>query len=259
MKKLLLFSIISALCFSATAQTDKRSRKEERRKRIDAMVKQEEEGVLTYKKHTIYGLKLTNDGYGGFVEIGRAKSVSKSLLFQLDITERKHEKEDKQANSYSSAPYIFGKQNYFYPVKLGVQQQFLFGNKSNKNGVSVTGNVGGGLIVGLLRPYEVEVLKGTDRKYITYNGPDSNLFLNQAVIIGGPNFGTGWNNLKVTPGIYIKPALRFDYGRFNEVVSAIETGLTVEYYTKKIPQMAFQKQKQLFFSAYVAVLFGRRK
>ena len=181
------------------------------------------------------------------------------MLFQLEITERKHEKEDKQANSFSSAPYIFGKQNFFYPVKLGVQQQFLFGNKSNKNGVSVTGNLGGGLVVGLLRPYMVEVLKGSERVYVAYNGPDSALFLNQSDIVGGPNFGTGWSNLKVTPGIYAKPALRFDYGRFNEVVSAIEVGLTAEFYAKKIPQMTFQKQRQFFFGAYVAILFGRRK
>ncbi|MEP6675838.1 MAG: hypothetical protein ABJA78_11805 [Ferruginibacter sp.] len=259
MKKLLLFSFISAITFSATAQVDKRSKKEERRKRIDAMVKQEEEGVLTYKKHTVYGLKLSNDGYGGFFEIGRAKSIRKSTLFQLEIGERKHEKEDKQANSYSSAPYIYGKQNFFYPIKLGVQQQFLLGNKSNKNGVSVTGNVGGGLIVGLLRPYMVEVVKGNQRVFIAYNSPDSALFLDYQSIVGGPNFGTGWNKLKVTPGVYVKPSLRFDYGRFNEVVSAIETGITAEYYGKKIPQMAFQKQKQFFFSAYVAVLFGRRK
>ena len=44
-------------------------------------------------------------------------------------------------------PFIYGKENFFYPVKLGVQQQILLGNKSNKNGVSVTANYGGGIVI----------------------------------------------------------------------------------------------------------------
>ena len=65
--------------------------------------------------------------------------------------------------------------------------------------------------------------------------------------------------MKLTPGLYAKAALRFDYGRYNEAVSAIEVGANVEYYTKDIPQLIFIKQKKLFFNVYVAVLFGRRK
>jgi hypothetical protein len=63
----------------------------------------------------------------------------------------------------------------------------------------------------------------------------------------------------MTPGLYLKPALRFDYGRYNEVVSAIEVGLSGEIYAKKIPQMISNKQKQFFFSAYFCVAFGKRK
>jgi hypothetical protein len=61
------------------------------------------------------------------------------------------------------------------------------------------------------------------------------------------------------PGAYIKAALRFDYGRFNETVSAIEVGVSLEAYTQKIPIMLFQEDKQLFFQAYVAIGFGKRK
>ena len=242
-------------------ETVKRSRKEERRQRINEIARQEEEGVIKYKKHTAFGIKLTTDGYGGFFEIGRARSVKKALLFQLDIAERKDQRAEKRQYKYSTtAPIIYGKINFFYPVKLGVQEQFLLGNKSNKNGVSITGNVGGGIIIGLLRPYMIQVDKGTDRPYVQYNSPDStDYFLNQSSYVGGPNLGTGWKYLKVTPGIYVKPAVRFDYGKFNELVSAIEVGLAGEFYTKKIPQMIYAKQKQFFFSAYVSIMFGKRK
>lgn len=263
-----IFFIFLAVTATSTsfAQQTKKDKKEEHRKRINALTKQEEEGVITYSKHTVFGFKLTNDGYGGFIEIGRAQSVKKSLLFQLDISERKHPKEDKQTNiSYAGPALIFGKINFFYPVKLGVQQQILLGNKSNKNGVSVTCNFGGGISLGLLRPYFLDVndSSGQRRKSIRYESADSSLFTDNKSLYSlqatGPGFGKGWGNLKLTPGLYAKAALRFDYGRYNEVVSAIEVGVTAEYYTKKIPQLIFTKPNNLFINAYVSIMFGKRK
>ena len=262
MKKLFLIAVTAFMILPAFAQeTEKKSRKEQRRQRINEIARQEEEGVVKYKKHTVFGIKLTSDGYGGFFEIGRARSVKKGLLFQLDIAERKDQRAEKKQYKYSTtAPIIYGKINFFYPVKLGVQEQFLLGNKGNKNGVSITGNIGGGLIAGLLRPYMIQVDKGNDRPYVKYDSPDRDTyFLNQQTYVGGPSLGTGWKYLSVTPGIYLKPAVRFDYGKFNEMVSAIEVGLAGEFYTKKIPQMIEAKQKQFFFSAYVSIMFGRRK
>ncbi|RYF90767.1 MAG: hypothetical protein EOO03_02960 [Chitinophagaceae bacterium] len=264
MKK--LFLIVTG-CFALSAvwaqsnDSEKKTKRQERQERIDAMAKLEEEGVITHRKHTIFGGKLTNDGYGGFIEIGRARSVKKALLFQLEITERKHSKEEKLRDAGSGGvtrPFIYGKINYFYPVKLGVQMQYLLGNKGNKNGVSVTGNFGGGITLGLLRPYLFDDDKNGERTWIGYESADSLLYLDGPAY-GGPGLGTGWKQLKVTPGLYVKPAVRFDYGRYNEMVSAIEVGVIGEFYSKEIPQMIYQKRKQFFFSAYVALAFGRRK
>jgi len=263
MKKIFLvltFSLAISALWAQTETADRKTKKELRKERIDAMAKLEEEGVITLRKHTVFGGKLTSDGYGGFVEIGRARSVKKALLFQLEITEKKHEKEEKMSNATfgGARPFIFGKINFFYPVKLGVQMQYLLGNKGNKNGVSITGNIGGGLSLGLLRPYLFDDLKDGERTWVGYDSPDSLLYLDGPEF-GGPGFGTGWSGLKVTPGAYLKPAVRFDYGRYNEMVSAIEVGLIGEFYSKKVPQMIYQKQRQFFFSAYVALIFGRRK
>jgi hypothetical protein len=265
MKKLSIILCTVLFTTALVAQENKSPRqikKEEKRKRVDALIKQEEEGVIAYHKQSVLGIKLINDGYGAFFEIGRSKSVKKAMLFQFEIAERKNNKEEKRNNASAfSVPFIYGKINYFYPVKLGVQQQILLGNKSNKNGVSITGNFGGGLSLGLLRPYELQVDKNGERTYIRYNSPDSLLFINayNDQTATGPTLANGWKNLKLTPGIYVKPAVRFDYGRMNELVSALEVGVTAEFYAKKIPQMFHKEYKQFFFNAYVAIVFGRRK
>src|SRR5215211_6174120 len=117
MQKLFLTGIIFIITVSGFAQ-NKKERREENRKRINALIKQEEEGVIAYEKSTAFGAKLINDGYGLFFEIGRAKSVKRGVLFQLEIAEHNHPKEEKQSYQFST-PFIFGKQNFFYPVKLG--------------------------------------------------------------------------------------------------------------------------------------------
>lgn len=268
MRKIFFIILSLAVTSGISAQQTKKDKKEEHRQKINALIRQEEEGVITYTKHTAFGFKLTNDGYGGFLEIGRAQSVKKSLLFQLDIAERKHGKEDKQTNPmYAGPSLVFGKINFFYPVKIGVQQQILLGNKSNKNGVAVTGNFGGGISLGLLRPYFLEVYDTTtspiQRKSIRYESADSSTFSSSSMLYylqaTGPGFGKGWGDLKITPGAYAKAAVRFDYGRYNEIVSAIEVGVTAEYYAKKIPQIVFVAPKNLFVNLYVSLVFGKRK
>lgn len=259
MRKLIFFLIITSLSFNSFGQSKKKQRQEEKREHINNLIRQEEEGVITYPKSFVFGAKLITDGYGVFFELGRASSVKKSLLYQLEISERKQIKEEKITSYYyNSVPYIYGKENFFYPVKLGVQQQILLGNKSNKNGVSITGNYGGGISAGLLRPYYVQVDGGNGIDYIKYNSADSNAFLTHK-IYGGPSFGKGWSDMTVVPGLYAKAAVRFDYGAFNEVVSAIEVGITGDYYTKKIPLLVHNPQKQFFFGGYVSILFGKRK
>ncbi|MEP7142149.1 MAG: hypothetical protein ABI707_04725 [Ferruginibacter sp.] len=282
MRKLFFICLAVAATLPSFAQKSKKERRDERKQRINELIKQEEEGVIAYHKHFVFGIKLTNDGYGGFLEWGRAKSIKKALLFQLDITERKHAKEDKQTNlSVPTAPFSYGKINYFYPVKIGVQQQILLGNKTNRNGVSVTGNFGGGISLALLRPYNLEIndrAKG-NRKSIRFESSDSTLVSTTTIPptyeldnvlftdnntleelqVSGTGLGKGWGQMKVTAGLYAKAAVRFDYGKYNEMLDAIEVGLTGEFYSKKVPQMVFTNPKQYFITAYVAIMFGKRK
>ena len=75
MKKLFLLLMSFALVLGVCAQENtepkkskKEKRKEEKQKRINEIIRQEEEGIITYRKHFVFGAKLTTDGYGGFFE-----------------------------------------------------------------------------------------------------------------------------------------------------------------------------------------------
>lgn len=265
MKKLSLLVIIATIAIASAAQdsTDaKKDRKEARRQKINTKIKQSEEGILVFRKQSIFGIQAKTNGYGIFYELGIMKSNRKTNIYRIDVTETKSPKEEKLLGGgfLFGNPFIYGKQNYFYPVTLGFGQQYILGQKGNKNGVAVTAVYNAGISIGLLRPYYLNVDDpGTgENKTIKYTDADSSLFLGPS-ITGGAGFGKGWSEIKIRPGAFAKVAMRFDYGRFNEVVSGLEIGMSLEAYGSKVPIMLLQKDKSLFFQGYIAVLFGRRK
>jgi hypothetical protein len=268
-KKLSLSLLFISILFTSFAQdttskkNPKTDRRETRRQKINELIRQSEEGVLIYRKQSIFGLQFRTNGYGAFYELGRMKTNRKTATYRIDFTEIKHQKEDKQPNDgfLFGNPFIFGKINHFYQLTLGIGQQYILGQKGNKNGVAVSAVYNGGLSLGLLRPYYIEVRDPStnEARTIKYSDKDSSLFLDGPSIIGGAKFGKGWGETKIKPGVFVKTGLRFDYGRFNEAVSGIEVGISGEFYSGKIPIMVDQKERQFFFQGYIALLFGRRK
>ncbi len=243
----------------------RQQKKAERREKINQLIKQEEEGALVFNKQSAFSIKLNTDGYGIAYEKGKYKTITKTNLWWVELGEHKHVKEmkfakgDPQFGFLIGNPYVYGKINNFYNFKLGFGQQRLIGGKGTKNGVATSLIYGGGLSVALMKPYLLDVKDATGvTKTIKYQD-DSTLFLNQTQIIGAAGFTKGFSNMKYIPGIHVRTSLRFDYGRYNEMISAMEVGINAEYYTKEIEQMAQNPYKKFFFNAYLALTFGRRK
>lgn len=242
-------------------------KKAEKREKINQLIKQEEEGALIFDKQSAFGIKFNTDGWGLFYEKGKYKTLTKTNLIWVEFGEKKSIKEERVPTLSASqgfiivSSYIYGKQNNFYQLKFGYGQQKLIGGKGNKNGVAVSAIYGGGLTVGLLKPYYIEIQNPTNgaRQSIKYSTETAKLFLDPTVILGKGSLGQGFNEMEVVPGAHIRTALRFDYGRYNEVLSAIEVGLNAEFYSKKIPIVLLNKENNFFFNAYAAITFGKRK
>ncbi|BFG70011.1 hypothetical protein KACHI17_08920 [Sediminibacterium sp. KACHI17] len=248
------------------AQMEKARKKAERKEKINQMIKQEEEGALVYNKQGAFGFKFNTDGWGMFYERGKYKTINKTSLWWIELGEHKHPKEEKVPTISASggflivSSYIYGKRNNFYNLKLGFGEQRLIGGKGNKNGVAVSAIYGGGLTAGMLKPYYIEIQNpSTNRQeQIKYDNND-NLFLDPTIILGRGGLTKGFGEMKFVPGAHVRTALRFDYGRYNEVLSALEVGLNAEYYSKKMPILLLNPEKSFFFNAYVALTFGKRK
>ncbi len=270
MKKILIVAVFSIIAFHLQAQNpnpdrqpSKLDRKSEKRQRINALLKLEEEGDPAFKKQNIFGIKLSTDGYGLSFEKGKYKTPRKTVLYQFELNEKKSPKEEKTASSQNPftgqiSSVVWGKANNFYQFKMGIGQQLLIGGKANKSGVAVSAIYAGGISIGMAKPYLVDVENTATREQVRKkftDTADGNVYR----VIGASGFTHGWGEVKIKPGLHAKIAMRFDYGRFNETVSAIEAGLNTEYYFSKVEQLIYNKPKNFFFNAYITILFGRRK
>ncbi len=265
-RKKVLFVLLAALSLlTAQAQAVKTRQqiKKEREQKLDRMRKGEDEDAIIFNKQSAFGARLNTDGWGLFYEHGKYKTLTLTNLWWISLDERKDPKEDKVTNTDGvfqiGNPFVYGKINNFYQLKIGIGQQRLIGGKDVKNGVAVSAIYGGGISAGLLKPYYINAPDSLNEAHDIRYSPETDSIFRLGPINGGSNFGKGFNEIKFVPGAFARVALRFDYGHFNELLSAIETGITAQYYTKDVQIMLDQPKKKFFFNAYVAIVFGKRK
>jgi hypothetical protein len=197
------------------------------------------------------------------------KSPYKMNFIQFEMGTKRHEKEIRVSNpnEYFRFPsYFYGKMNNFYNIKLSIGQQKLIGGKSNKNGVGVSFNYAIGFSAGLLRPYyiytyyDIDTIARTVKLLPTkYEDPNKEVFLNNLLIHGGTGLRYGWNEMTFVPGFHGKTSLRFDWARFNQLISAVEIGFEFDYYTQKVVQMVNNPGRSFFPTGYIGLVFGNRK
>lgn len=257
-KRILIVCSALLISFSLVAQDEDKSRKEireERRAAYNKAMVEEEEGEAVFFKHTAAIINLSSDGYGIGLEIGKFRDPRKTFLYYFQLSEKIHPKENKQGASFNQWQVNSvkpGKLNNFYQFKIGLGQQRVIGGKDNKNGVTVSGIYAGGLSLGLLKPYLVDVQQGFRTTY-------DSIVAHDYIPLGASGITTGWSDLKIRPGVTAKIGMRFDYGRYNDVVSAIEAGITTDYYFTGIQQMLYNKEQQFYFAGYINLVLGRRK
>jgi hypothetical protein len=248
---------------TAPPPTMKQARAQAKRNRMNNALRMEEEGDLIFNRQNIFGIRLASDGYGISYEKGYFRTPSRTTLWEFELNEKHSPKEhhiSAQSDGFDFSSVVPYKLNNLFEFKAAIGQQILIGGKGNKNGVAVTAIYTGGLTLGMLKPYYLDItnaISGASNQQ-TYSQFAADTITGDQ-ITGAAGILIGWDNLTIKPGINAKQAMRFDYGRLNQTVAAIEVGLTEEFFSGKMPIMYKVPANQFFFNAYVSILFGNRK
>ena len=220
---------------------------------INGRLGYDEKGIIYNKEFTV-DFKLHTHGFALGANIGKLKTYYLTRYFNFELGHLKHPKEFRQ--SFDNAPsniatssrsYIFGKQNNFYVLRVGMGIKKYFSEKARKRGLAVGATYEAGPSLGILKPYYLQIRRyrdtGGNPAYIreeSFSENNINEFLNVDNIHGSGSASKGFKDLSLAPGLHGKAGIHFDWGAFDEFVKAIEAGIMVDVYFKKIPIMIDQ-------------------
>jgi hypothetical protein len=171
---------------------------------------------------------------------------------------------DQGSGSQKSKPFIFGKVNNFYALKLGYGIRKMIAGKPEPGTVSIHWVNLGGLSLGMEKPYYLDgYVSENNTGFVVpatfkYTDDTKQSFLNEQYIRGSAGFQKGLNEIAFVPGLHAKSALHFDFSTVRRTAMAVETGIGVEYYTRDIKLMANQDSKPYFVNLFASFQFGRR-
>lgn len=221
------------------------------------------------KHEASFGVRLHTDGWSAYMDFGKILGFDSKhsdmyhnvRVIQFELSEKKSLSEEKTSSNYSNTlggnnSYIFGKINNFYAFKMGWGFRRMIAGKPDQGTVSIHWVNLGGLALGLLKPYYLDLY--SDPQAVKYTPATASDFLNTDLIEGSAGFSKGLSEVKVIPGAHFKSSLHFDFSNNRKTVLAIEVGINAEYYSQPIPIMANQTANPYFVDLFAAVQFGKR-
>ena len=90
------------------------------------------------------------------------------------------------------------------------------------------------------------------RKY----DPNDPLMSTSTYIFGPGSYLKGFDQMNFYPGIYGKFSLSFEYGGWQDKVTALEVGVVIDGHMKAMPIMAKIKNDQVLVNFYISLLWG---
>ena len=255
MKRLLFLISFAIISLSSNAQTTA-----------------DDETSLLYYKEFFFGGGLQTEGWNLTFDHGKIKDYHNTKLWEVEFLSLHDPRQFKQTSAFlQSGPffitpnsYVFGKQNNFFVINGSIGGQRLIGEKAPKSGVEVSIRYLGGLSLGILKPYYLDLLYPVDTlqdfqiESQPYSASNAAKFLDPNYIFGASSFTYGLNQLSFVPGINAKLALNFQWAPEDQFLKALEVGITFQAYIKKIPIMLQAPNTQFFPNLFVNVQLGKK-
>ena len=222
-----------------------------------------------FQKEITYGINFNTDGGiigGASFRIANVKSDDWLHFWGVDVVEVKHPKESRYLGQGGDV-FVLGKTNYLFVIRPEYGREYVFFRKAAESGVEVNGILGVGPSLGLMVPYYIDYdINDPNNQQqglppnvqrVRYDPITAHRDLNK--IFGSAGFLTGLGETDLNIGAHLKTGLSFEYGRYHESITGIDTGFLLEAYPKKLIMIPQAQNYQVFSSVYLTLYYGRRK
>lgn len=222
---------------------------------------------IIYKQERFFDLAIHSNGFYVGYNLGKIRTYYRTsyLHFDFGLLENPREQSIQRSNLQGNglfSSYTYGKQKSLWNIRAGRGMVRYFSEKATKKGAAIGIRIEGGLLLGLLKPYYLKVLKNHDGNLtldnIKYSKENEDLFLDQNKILGASAFRKGITELSFIPGAWFRAGVTVDQGAFEKQVRAINAGISLDLYPKRVPIMVNRRNLFLYPNFYVNLQFGTR-
>lgn len=217
-----------------------------------------------YKKEASGGLRVQTNGIALYLEYGWIKDMKRTRLLQVEYFYHiNYQQKIQRAQRQSGRSFYYGKQNNFHAIRLSYGFKRAIADKANRNGVRLSVSFFGGFSLGLAKPYYLNLLQpSVDGDIVIkperYSEANASRFLSLDSIVEAAPIRYGLNQMQPIPGVHLKSSLDFDWGTKDAFVKALEAGIMLDLYYKRVPVMINKSNRFYQIGLYLAFHFGKR-
>lgn len=218
-----------------------------------------------YTRGLNLGFHMSTRGLGVNVEYLRAAPLaSLKPIFGIRAFGLKDHREAKIESQFRDrgSRYVYGKMHRVMALTpyAGVYHEFIPGNQGNF--VSMAISLQAGPIIGLVRPYYVDIFEPS-QNFPNFGEPVPQQFNpdlhSYSDIVGVSSFlNSSWSDLSIQPGVSIRTAALINFSRSDSYISGMELGVNLDYFLNTPPILAFVENRQTFVAVSLGMVFGNR-
>jgi hypothetical protein len=222
----------------------------------------DDDATILYRREASGGITIHSNGWGLTFKSGKHLTGFRKRILDFEVISMTHPKEYRITNPYEGAKsFIYGKLNSVFLVRGGWGYQNILFGKAERSGVEVRCNYYGGIDLGIAKPVYLDILENDPQndslklvvtKQYDPNDPEQSV----DNIYGSSSFFTGFDKMKIYPGVYGKFAISFEYAGWQQKIAALETGVMVDFFPDAIPIMAYNENPNVYFNFYISVMWG---
>lgn len=221
------------------------------------------ENKILYDKQVTYGLTFHNLGFGANFRTGKRITYFKTRMFELEFVSMRSYKQVKLLNPYpvNARRYVYGKLNDAFFLRVGMVWKKLLNQKPYWGGVEVRFMYGGGISLGIAKPYYLyifEPVSGDPDTYIIVTERFDPEKHSNTYIYGRAPFSSGIDEITLHPGLYLKTGLNFEFGTRNTMIKALEIGACMDILPTGLSIMADNLNQIIFPGIFLNFSLGKR-
>lgn len=217
---------------------------------------------IFYRNERTFAALLNSTGLGGNFRYAKRITAFKKTLYEIDFVNIKHPKEEKistSATTLAGRSFVYGKLIHFYNLRAGLGLQKELFQKFDRGGISIRYFYNFGPTLGIKKPiyYNIYVIAADGR---IVDEKTEKFDITQHIdprIMSKASYFNGIDEITFTPGIYVKAGFTFEFGKYDEIIHALEAGMILDAFIQEIHIMAIENNKQVFFSLFVSYRFGK--